>query len=223
MTTRILKLAPILIAIAGLALAPRLSAATSDAAKQAAFKLGTAYHRVVPVQPTRVWSGQVRVIAFFAYDCAHCYTLEPYIKRWRTRQNANIQFKRVPVLTSAARKLQARAFYTAKQLGVFDSLDDALFRQLHQHPGRFQSENDFAQLFSRHGIDTQRFKRVWESSEIDAKLQQAGVLATRYRLQSIPSVAVGGRYMTRPGMASDATQFFSIIDFLIQKTLESQR
>jgi thiol:disulfide interchange protein DsbA len=53
------------------------------------------------------------------------------------------------------------------------------------------------------------------SFPVDAKLKKASAMAQRYRLNSVPSVFVNGKYRTDATMAGDYPRLLQVIDFLV--------
>ncbi|HET6725453.1 MAG TPA: thiol:disulfide interchange protein DsbA/DsbL [Gammaproteobacteria bacterium] len=197
--------------------------AGAAAAEQHQFKRGENYHLVVPVQPTRADRNQVQVIEFFWYGCPHCYAFEPYLENWLKQKPENVLFKRVPAVANPAWEPQARAFYTAKALGMLDKVHGAIFDEIHARHHFLRTEQDFEQFFARYGVGSQQFEAAWNSFAVNMKLKQAAVLATRYRVLGVPAIAVGGKYSTGPTMAASFPQLIDIINTLIDKVLDSKK
>ncbi|HET6654661.1 MAG TPA: thiol:disulfide interchange protein DsbA/DsbL [Gammaproteobacteria bacterium] len=200
-----------------------LAMSGAAAAAQQRFRQGEDYHLVVPVQPTNAGQNQVEVIEFFWYGCPHCYAFEPYLENWLARKPENIIFKRVPAMANPAWKPQARAFYTAQVLGILDKVHKPIFDEIHVRRHFLRTEEDFQQFFARYGVSKQQFENAWNSFAVNTRLKHAAVLGERYRVLGVPTIAIGGAYSTEPRLADSFPQFVDIIDFLVNKRLDSKK
>lgn len=208
--------------LAGAVLALGLATATTSlAAETPAFKQGTDYHLVVPVQPTDAGPGQVQVLEFFWYGCPHCRAFEPYLESWLANKPGGVLFKRVPAVVNPAWKPQARAFYTARALGILEEVHKAIFDSI-QSGQSLRDEKDFQHFFARYGIDKDQFEDAWHSSAVDSSLKEAAILGERYRVTGVPTMVVGGMYSTGAAEAHGFPRLIDIVNFLIDKRLANQ-
>jgi thiol:disulfide interchange protein DsbA len=206
--------------LAGLVLSATVAAATGD---KPTFKQGKNYHLVVPVQPTRTRRDQVQVIEFFRYGCAACAALRPHLERWLSEQPESVLFERVPAVWNPAWKSRARAFYTAKVLGVADRLRSAIHDAVTKNGELPRDEAGFQKFFAAHGVDKVHFESAWASDAVENMMKRAAVLAARYRVRGLPAIAVGGQYITGPTMAASAGQMVDIMNALVHKVLEGKK
>lgn len=206
-----------------LALAAAAHAAPAQSKPQPQFKQGVNYRLVVPVQPTDAGPNQVQVLEFFWYGCPHCYAFEPYLENWLAKQPDNVLFKRVPSVANPGWKPQARAFYTAKVLGVVNKLHKPIFDEIHLRHHFLHTQEGFQKFFAQYGISQDQFNNAWNSFAVDTMLKQAAVLGERYRIMGVPTVVVAGKYITGPTMVKSFPELVQVIDFLVNKTLQSKR
>jgi thiol:disulfide interchange protein DsbA len=186
---------------------------------QALFQEGVHYERLPTTQPTSSPAGTIEVTEFFMYTCPHCFNFEPHVSKWLESKPANVNFVRVPASFNRLALLHAQAFYAAESLGVLEDVHEDFFREFHVKRNRMNSPKAVEDFFVAHGVDREEFKAAMSSFPVDAKLKRSGTLAQRYRVSSVPSVYVNGKYRTDASMAGDYPQLLRVIDYLV--SLES--
>ena len=205
---------------AQLAASPETSAVpvTADGSAPALssrFQLGTHYERLSPTQPTSSSPTQVEVTEIFWYGCPHCFTFDPYLKRWEPSKAAYVSFVRVPAVWNDLVRLHARAFYTAEALGKGAEMHDAFFEEIHVNRNALDTAEKLQEFFGRFGVDAAAFKGAFDSFAVHAKLQRADELSRRYQIGSVPTIVVNGKYTTDGGMAGGYDALIELIDELV--------
>lgn len=192
--------------------APAASNETSAAAPTSArFQLGKHYGRLSPTQPTSSPPDKVEVAEIFWYGCPHCYALDPALKSWVAGKPEYVSFVRVPVVWSDVAKTHARAFYTAEALGKIGAMHEALFREIHDNHDLLDTEDKLRAFFGTFGVDAATFTATYESAGVQTRVQRADELGRRYRVASVPTIVVNGKYVTDAGMAGGNEQLFALI------------
>ena len=180
------------------------------------FQMGVHYTRLSPTQPTSSNPDQVEVAEIFWYGCPHCFAFDPLLEQWRERQPDYVNFVRVPAVWNPLLQLHARAFYTAEALGKGAEMHAEFFREIHERDNMLDSEAKLQDFFGRFGVDATSFKTTFDSFAVQAKLQRADELNRRYRIQSVPTIVVNGKYATDGGHRSAATRsLLELIDELV--------
>jgi thiol:disulfide interchange protein DsbA len=179
------------------------------------FKEGTNYQKIVPAQPTNAAPGKVEVTEVFWYGCGHCFALDPAVESWRAKGKAPyVEFNRVPAMWNESTRLHARIFYTAEVLGKLEELHSLIFREINVNGNQLNNVDKIAAFFQQHGVSKDKFTETFSSFAVESKLQRADFLNKRYRIQSVPTVIVNGKYSTDIGSAGGESQLFSLIDEL---------
>lgn len=179
------------------------------------FVAGTHYQKLVPAQPTSAAPGQVEVMEVFWYGCGHCYSLDPAIESWRAKGKPEyVQFVRVPAMWNDTLRMHARLFYTAELLGKLDALHTPIFREMHMNGNALNTVEKISAFFREHGVTTDEFQKAFSSFAVESKLQRADFLNRRFRIDSVPTIIVNGKYKTDVGMAGGEAQLFQLIDEL---------
>jgi thiol:disulfide interchange protein DsbA len=178
------------------------------------FQLGTHYNRLSPTQPTSSSPEQVEVAEIFWYGCPHCFAFDPFVKAWVAKKPEYASFVRVPAVWNPLLRLHARAFYTAEALGKGNEMHDALFREIHENHNMLDTEDKLRDFFGKFGVDAAAFKGAFDSFAVHAKLQRADELNRRYKISSVPTIVVNGKYTTDGSMAGGYDELFALVDEL---------
>lgn len=187
------------------------------AAQAWAFDEGIDYTRLSLPQPTES-GGKVELVEVFWYGCPHCWHLEPALDAWLKRLPDGVVFRRMPAV-GGRWDAYARAFYAAQSLGQLDVFHPALFKAVHEQKRRLTNADEMAKLAGEAGLDVGRFRTAYASPAVEAKLDKAREMATRYGVDSVPTLIVNGKYRTGPGQAGDAAHMFQILDMLLRQEL----
>ncbi|MES1953932.1 thiol:disulfide interchange protein DsbA/DsbL [Salinisphaera hydrothermalis] len=161
--------------------------------------------------------GAVRVTEFFLYSCPHCFHFEPELNAW-LKQHPKIAFSRVPVLFGSGAQPYARLYYTEVKLGVVDRLHDQIFDAIHEDGRPLSTEGQMRQFMEAHGVDGQRFDKIYNSAAVKQKVQHIVARMQRYPVMSVPSISVAGRYWTSGRMAGSNARMLKVADYLIEQS-----
>jgi thiol:disulfide interchange protein DsbA len=188
---------------------PALAFAQADDGE---FRAGLHYEELTPPQGPTTEGAGVEVTEMFWYGCPHCYAFEPFIEAWQEHKADYIRFVRVPVMWNPVHRLHAQAHYTAIALGKLDEMHKAFFDEIHQNGNFLDSEQALAAFFGRFGVSADDFARAFNSDEVKAKLQAADEIGRRYRVRSVPSIIVNGRYSSNGSMAEGYDRLLRLVD-----------
>jgi thiol:disulfide interchange protein DsbA len=193
----------------------KLGGPANTAATSSRFKEGQNYQKIVPAQPTGVAAGKVEVTEVFWYGCGHCYSLDPAVESWKTKgKPAYVEFTRLPAMWNATTRLHARVFYTAELLGKLDQLHTLIFRELHVAGNQLNTVDKISAFFQQHGVSKDEFTKAFSSFAVESKLQRADLMNRRYRINSVPTMVVNGKYSADISSAGGETQLFGLIEEL---------
>lgn len=177
---------------------------------------GVHYLEVLEPQPVETGKN-IEVREAFWYGCPHCYTLEPTIGGWLKIKPAKAQFVRMPAVLRPDWEPHARAFYAFQALGVLDKLHEPFFRAIHDKRQPLNNEQSIADFAASHGVDKARFRQVYNSFSVNTKANKAKQAGERYRLNSVPTLIVDGKYVTSPAMAGGNEAVMDVVNFLVEK------
>lgn len=189
----------------------------AEAPTSARFQLGAHYERLSPTQPTSSSPDKVEVAEVFWYGCPHCYAFEPYLARWSEQKPDYVSFVRIPALWNPVLRIHARAFYTAQALGKLDEMHSAFFTEIHENRNPLDTREALAEFFARFGVSAAEFDETFDSYDgVHAELQRAETLNRSYRITSVPTIVVNGKYTTNATLAGSYEQLIELIDELVE-------
>ncbi|MGV7208436.1 thiol:disulfide interchange protein DsbA/DsbL [Oxalobacteraceae bacterium A2-2] len=146
---------------------------------------------------------KVEVIEFFAYYCPHCNAFEPALSAWVKKQGDNIVFKRVHVPYNESVVPQQKLFYTLQSMGLLtQQLHEKIFAEMHVAHNRLNRDEQVFDFIAKQGIDRQKFIEVYNSFGMPGQLRKAASMMDAYRIDSWPSIAIDGRFITSPSKAA---------------------
>ena len=197
---------------------------------------GVQYVTLPVVQNTDA-GNKVEVTEFFAYYCPHCERFEPRLAAWVKNQGDNIVFKRVHVASGPGVLAQQKLFYTLEALDLLEQYHVKAFDAIHVQRLRLASDKEVVDWAATAGVERARFIDAYSSFGVQAKVRRAQRMMAEYRIDSWPTVAVGGRYLTSPTQAgegapgSQAAQTeaqlqqsaLGVLDFLVAKAKAEKR
>ena len=205
------------LAVTGLgAAAASLFVAAGPAAAQGMPVEGKQFTKVEPPVPPSV-SGKIEVIEFFSYACPHCNAFEPVIEAWSRKLPADVAFSRVPVPFLANFENLMRTYYTLETMGQVSAMQRKVFAAIHVERNSLEKPADIAALMAKNGLDAAKFTSVFSSFSVASSVTRAKKLMAAYKLESVPTVAVHGRWATSPALAGGLEQATAVTDYLIQR------
>ena len=167
-------------------------AAAPPAAKRQ-WEAGKDYAVLNPPVPTG--SDKVTVTEVFSYACPHCAHYQPYADEIKAKLPAGAQFELLPAVFQPAWEPFARAFYTAKSLGLLEKTHQALFDAVHRDHQPLHSIEDLANLFyANYGANAGTFLSTATSFVIEGEMAQGAQRVRDYGVEATPTLIVNGKY-----------------------------
>ena len=185
------------------------------------FKENTHYFKVENAKPG---SGQkVEVVEFFNYACPHCMNIEPHIQNWlKTADQDTIDFVHIPAYWNKLFQNTAQAFYTAKALGVSETIHKPLFEAIHQKNLNFSDVSVIEEVFVEQGVKPEDFQKQYNSFFVNQQLAMGNKRFIDYKLKSVPSFVIDGQWRTSLQEAGSHENLFLLIEHLVEKSLKSR-
>ncbi len=116
-------------------------------------------------------------------------------------------------------RAHAKLFYTLETLGRDDLVAKA-FDEIHRRNNVLVAQDDaqtqqMQLAFAKaNGIAEADFKRESNGFAVNTRLQRADELSRRYRIESVPTFIVNGKYRTDVGMAGGPEQLIQLLNDL---------
>jgi thiol:disulfide interchange protein DsbA len=223
-----MRLLPKLFVTLGLSLLALSVSAAPDNPKN-----GVDFRTLDKVQQTD--SGQkVEVTEFFWYSCPHCHAFEPALENWIKKQGDNIVFKRVPIAFNESFVPQQRLYYALEALGLAAQLNPKVFNAIHVERQPLDKDASIADFIAKQGVDKQKFVAMYNSFGVQSKVRIASQLQAAYKIDGVPTIAIGGRYITSPSIAAAGlgggrqpeaalqAAALKVMDYLVARTAKEQ-
>ncbi|TQV70737.1 thiol:disulfide interchange protein DsbA/DsbL [Exilibacterium tricleocarpae] len=192
-------------------------------AQEAPSKYQEGKHYIAIDEPVRTTDPtRIEVTEVFWYGCSHCFMFEPKLKEWLKTQSDDVKFVATPAMWNRNMEVHARAFYTAKALGVLDKVHEPLFRALNIEKKRLLNADEVGELFAAHGVDRETFDKTFESFGVNSQVKQAVARTRGYQITGTPEMVVNGQYRVSARNAGGHDEMLKVVDYLIDK-LRAQR
>ena len=179
--------------------ASAVSAPLLASAQGAAPVEGRNYQRMGQPLPTP--PGKIEVIEFFWYGCPHCFVFDPTLEAWVKQLPADVSFRRLHVGFNAMVKLHQKLFFALEAMGVEPQVHAGIFNAFHVQRLNLTDEASITAMVAKLGVDPAKFKAAFNSFGVQTKSQAATKLSEDYRIDGVPTLAIGGRFTTSPSMA----------------------
>lgn len=180
-----------------------------------AQRAGSGFQTIDPAIPTET-QGKIEVIEFFHYGCPHCRDFDPLLELWKKKLPADVAFVRVPAIWGNAQlgKL-AQLYYAIEVSGKVDALHGKVFAALQDSKLPLMTEDGVRDWVASQGVDAKAFMDAYKSFGVQSMLKRADQLARTYKIQGVPTMAVGGRYLTSASIAGSHENALKMVDELI--------
>lgn len=169
-------------------------------------------------EPVAVAGGKVEVIEFFGYWCPHCASFEPGLDAWARKLPADVNFRRIPIAFSGPQEWHQKLYFAIEAMGKVHELHGKVFTAMHGQRLRMDKESEVVALANANGVDGAKLVETMKSFSVATKVAQARQLAQAYRIDSVPTVAVHGRFITSVGMTGSVERTLQVMDALIQRS-----
>jgi len=175
---------------------------------------GRDYTRLKGPQPT---DKKIEVIEFFSYGCPHCNDLELYLQPWLKKIPPDVQFRRVPVEFQDRWAPLAKVYFTLEAMGEDVRLSPEVFKAIHGAGLPLYQDKVFFDWAASKGLDRAKVADVYNSFGVDSKMKRARAAVQEYRIESVPTLLVDGKFMTSSNLQGGHAAVPAALDALIAK------
>jgi protein dithiol oxidoreductase (disulfide-forming) len=158
---------------------------------------------------------EIEVLEFFSFACPHCASLEPTLQTWKKGLPKGVVFRRVPVVFRPQWENLAKAYYTLEALGL-ENLEPEVFKAIHQEKQDLSVSSTFISWLVKHHVDEKKAQSTYDSFTVTTRASQAKGMAQQYQIEGVPTIIVGGHYMTDVSKAGSMEALPNLINHLIQ-------
>lgn len=181
------------------------------------------YIEISPVVTADADGDTVSVVYFFHYLCPYCRKFDPLLQDWRKLLPGRAVLTHVPAIYNEQALLTlGRIYYSLEAIDQIERLHPLLYVALQDewtHDPRLKEKTSFgmilAEWLQRQRVDVRQFQKSFDSEET----MQRAILARQrnidYKLDAVPALAVGGRFLTTPSQAGSYKDMLAVTDQLI--------
>jgi len=126
-----------------------------------------------------------------------------------------VNFIRIPAVWNNVLQTHAKVYFTAELLDVIDDVHTPIFREIHVNRNMLTETDALVDFFAQYGVMPDEFNQTFESFAVFTRMQRADELSRRYRISSVPTVVVNGKYVTNATMAGDYPDLLRLVDELV--------
>jgi protein dithiol oxidoreductase (disulfide-forming) len=181
------------------------------------LEAGKDYGVVTPPQRTDDPS-KIVVIEFFSFGCPHCNAFNPSLTLWENTLPKDVRLEREAVIFGRQpwQKL-AQIYYALQAIGKAEQLTPSVYGALHVEGVNWQTDQDILDWVAAHGVDHDQFARAFNSFSMRTYVARGDQLATAYKVPSVPTLVVDGKYIRPINDNGDFIGQLAIVDRLIEK------
>jgi protein dithiol oxidoreductase (disulfide-forming) len=182
------------------------------------LQAGVDYQLIPPaIGVTAAPKNKIEVVEFFSYGCPWCFRFESTLQPWLASQPSDVAFSRVPVVFQPGWSTLARAYYTAKNLGVENKITPAIFDAIHVKQEDLTTQAALEKFFIAEGVSKQNFDSAFNFTPgIDAQMMRGDQLMRAYNIFEVPTLVIDGKYKTNIVMTKgNVKRLVEVLDFLI--------
>ena len=171
---------------------------------------------VTPPQPTDT-PGKLEVLDVFWYGCPHCFRFLPSIEQYEKDKPDYVAVRHMPAISRKSWVAHARAFYTAKLLGVRKRVHRPLYEAIHLRKQPMDTQEELMKFFEKHGVSNDTFNKTYESFAVETLLRKSQVMQQRYGVRGTPTIIVNGKYRVSGSLAGSRENIIKVTEALIER------
>jgi thiol:disulfide interchange protein DsbA len=107
----------------------------------------------------------------------------------------------------------AKAYYALQSTGDQARLDPLIFEAIHKEGVSLYDEESITAWVGKHGVNVAQFTAAYRSFGVNTSVGQAQQNVIDYRVDGVPTLAIGGRYK----VSEDHNKMLAVADELIAK------
>lgn len=175
------------------------------------------HYEVLPEPVPTSAPDKIEVMEVFSYLCGHCFNFAPLLSTWEAEQGDDVAVAHTPAVWNRSMEAYARGYYTAKALGMVDTVHMPIFRAVHQEGKQFTDEEEWADFLASHGADREKALKTFSSWGVTQKVSAADQRVRNYKITGTPEMVVDGKYRVGARMAGSHNAMLRVVDHLVEK------
>lgn len=165
-------------------------------------------------------AAKIEIVEFFWYGCPHCHKYEPVLAAWVQKHADQVTLRRVPVGLHQRQVPQQKMYYAFDALGKLDALHPAIFEHIHVGEKALNTDAAILQFATSRQLGEAQWRGAYESAGVQEQVRAATQLQRDYKVERVPSVVIGGRYVTSPSMVGMSLPYLGQTDEIRYRATE---
>lgn len=203
-----------------IAAAALLLAGFASGAAAAEWQEGQHYQVITPAVETS--PDVVEVVEVFSYACPHCAHFQPWAQKLEAGLPPGAVYVHKPAVFFAQWEPFARAWLTAKSMGVAGKTHQALFDALHRDHKPLRTIEQLAQFYAGFGVDPGQFLSTANSFVINDQMQKDVTWERAAGVMGTPTIIVAGKYRADASMAGSNEKLAQLALWLAEKEIAAR-
>lgn len=187
-------------------------------------------HYTVVKNPFDDAENMLSVTEFFWYGCSHCMHAEPLVQQWKTQLPANSTITKSPAIWNALMELHAKIYFIAEdeaKESVKNELHASLFNKIIQlredKVGLIDQKSTLRSHLANFGVDTNRFDELFDSGNMQNKIDRAKATQRQANISGTPAFVVGGTYYLNLQSINEELSLFDLGNTVIKAMQRNTR
>lgn len=174
-------------------------------------------HYIAIEAPGNVPTDKVVVTEAFAYPCPACRNFLPVITAWAAAAPEYVEVEKLPIVLRPSWEPFARAYYTAKVMGLGDAAHEKTFIALHDQRQPITSMEAIGRLYEEFGVDAAEFVSMSESFAVESQMGRNRTEVRRFGIRGTPSVIVQGKWRMNLNEFGSYQEMMVAVDELVAR------
>jgi thiol:disulfide interchange protein DsbA len=128
-----------------------------------------------------------------------------------------VLLRRVPVPFLMNADNFMHTYYALETIGAVTAVQLKIFSAIHVERQRLDSAENIAAFVGKNGVDAAKFLAAFKSFSVATAVTRAKKLVADYKVDSVPTLVVQGRWMTSPSQAGSQERALAVVDQLAQR------
>ncbi|MEK9777311.1 MAG: thiol:disulfide interchange protein DsbA/DsbL, partial [Quisquiliibacterium sp.] len=158
---------------------------------------------------------RVEVAEFFWYGCPACAAFEPVLKAWHAPKASAVVLRKLHPVANPGWLAAAQLHASLLTMGIANALSDRLYAAIQQQGAPLASQADAIELAASLGVDRAGIMSAWRAAQTRAHMDTAQQMARFFRVDGVPTLVVGGRWITSPKIAGGVKPLFRVLGQLV--------
>jgi len=166
---------------------------------------------------------KIEVYEFFHYGCPHCRDFDPLVSAWKKTLAEDVVLRVVPAVWNNAQLAGlARLYYTAEIAGELDTVHSTVFAAVQDEKRPLFNEEQVREFVTGKVADPAKFMETYKSFGVGSLVQRSDQLARAMKIQGVPAIVVGGKYLTSASMTGSHENTLKEADQLIARVRQER-